>query len=82
MSKREASSTQGIPRWILNDWRKFAESIFGYTESEKTLARTPGRREVIPFGIEVNTSMKGSRRDSEVLTAKTMASFVRDEYHE
>ncbi|KAF1773523.1 hypothetical protein GQ600_11588 [Phytophthora cactorum] len=31
---------------------KVRESIFGYTESEKTLARTPGRREVIPFGIE------------------------------
>ncbi|KAG6953998.1 hypothetical protein JG687_00012062 [Phytophthora cactorum] len=26
--------------------------------------------------------MKDTRRDSEVLTVKTMASFVRDEYHE
>ncbi|KAG6946882.1 hypothetical protein JG687_00016479 [Phytophthora cactorum] len=57
------------------------ESIFGYTGSEKTLALTPGRREVIPFGIELITFMKDTRRDSEVLTVKTMASFVRDEYH-
>ncbi|KAG6945606.1 hypothetical protein JG688_00016477 [Phytophthora aleatoria] len=82
MSERVASRTQGIPRWTLNDGRKSAESIFSYTGSEMTLARTPGRREVIPFGIELITSMKTTRRDSEVLTAKTMASFVRDEYHE
>ncbi|KAG3114343.1 hypothetical protein PI124_g6828 [Phytophthora idaei] len=82
MSEREACRTQGVPRWTLNDWRKSAESIFGYTGSEKTLARTPGRREVIPVGIELITFMNDTRRDSEVLTAKTVASFVHDEYHE
>ncbi|KAG6965307.1 hypothetical protein JG688_00007298 [Phytophthora aleatoria] len=82
MSEREASRTQGISRWTLNDWRKSAESLFSYTGSEKTLARTPGRHEVIPFGIDLITFMKDTRRDSEVLTAETMASFVWDEYHD
>ncbi|KAG6954652.1 hypothetical protein JG688_00012253 [Phytophthora aleatoria] len=77
-----AELTQGVPRWTLNDWRKSAESIFGYTGCEKTLARTPGRREVIPVGIELITFMKDTRRDSEVLTAETVASFVHDEYRE
>ncbi|KAG4225329.1 hypothetical protein PC116_g26238 [Phytophthora cactorum] len=75
------TAATGIPRWTLNDLRKSTESIFGYTGSEKTLALTPGRREVIPFGIELITFMKDTRRDSELLTVKTMASFVRDEYH-
>ncbi|KAG6952143.1 hypothetical protein JG687_00013199 [Phytophthora cactorum] len=82
MNEREACRTQGVPRWTLNDWRKSAESIFGYTGCEKTLACTPGRREVIPVGIELITFMKDTRRDSEVLTAKTVASFVHDEYRE
>ncbi|KAE9157926.1 hypothetical protein PF004_g32043, partial [Phytophthora fragariae] len=80
MSEREAARTQGIPRWTLNDWRKSADDIFDYKGSEKTLSRTPGRRELVPFGIELITFMKDTRRDSEMLTAKTMASFVRDVY--
>ncbi|KAG6941710.1 hypothetical protein JG687_00019488 [Phytophthora cactorum] len=82
MGEREASRTQETPCWALKDWRKSPESIFGYTGSEKTMVRTPGRHEVIPFGIELITFMKDTRRDSEVLKAKTMAIFVRDEYHE
>ncbi|KAE9086111.1 hypothetical protein PF005_g20817 [Phytophthora fragariae] len=80
MSEREADRTQGTPRWTLNDWRKSTDDIFGYKGSEKTLSRIPGRRELVPFGIELITFMKDTRRDSEVLTAKTMASFVRDVY--
>ncbi|KAF1783726.1 DNA binding HTH domain, Psq-type [Phytophthora cactorum] len=34
MSEREACRTQGVPRWTLNDRRKSAESIFGYTGCE------------------------------------------------
>ncbi|GMF30824.1 unnamed protein product [Phytophthora fragariaefolia] len=80
MNEREAVRTQGIPRWTINDWRKSADDVFGYKGSEKTLSRTPGRRELVPFGIELITLMKDTRRDSEVLTAKTMASFVRNVY--
>ncbi|KAE9240874.1 hypothetical protein PF002_g9542 [Phytophthora fragariae] len=82
MSEREAARTQGIPRWTLNDWRKSADDIFDYKGSEKTLSRAPGRRELAPFGIELIAFMKDTRRDSEVLTAKTMASFVRDVYRD
>ncbi|KAE9001845.1 hypothetical protein PF001_g8382 [Phytophthora fragariae] len=80
MSEREAARTQGIPRRTLNDWRKSVDDIFDYKGSEKTLSRTPGRCELVPFGIELITFMKDTRRDSEVLTAKTMASSVRDVY--
>ncbi|KAE8994517.1 hypothetical protein PR003_g21454, partial [Phytophthora rubi] len=77
MSEQEAARTQGIPRWTLNDWRKSVDDIFDYKGSEKTLSRTLERCELVPFGIEL---MKDTRRDSEVLTAKTMASSVRDVY--
>ncbi|KAE9001666.1 hypothetical protein PR002_g17853 [Phytophthora rubi] len=83
MSEGEADRTQGIPRWTLNDWRKSTDDIFGKKGVRKRCPAplgTPGRRELVPFGIELITFMKDTRRDSEVLTAKTMASFVRDVY--
>ncbi|KAG6953837.1 hypothetical protein JG687_00012176 [Phytophthora cactorum] len=80
MSEREAARTQGIPRWTLNDWLKTKEEIFAYAGSGKKLSRGSGRREIVPFGIELVTFMKDTRRDCEVLTAKIMAGFVRDQH--
>ncbi|KAG2798755.1 hypothetical protein PC118_g18352 [Phytophthora cactorum] len=80
MSEREAAQTQGILRWTLNDWRKTKEEIFTYSCSEKHLSRGLGRREIVPIGMELVTLMKDTRRDCEVLTAKIMAEFVRDQH--
>ncbi|KAE9352766.1 hypothetical protein PF008_g5315 [Phytophthora fragariae] len=81
-TEREAAWSEGISRWTLNDWRIDEESIFAYEGSEKTLSRTPGRSETVLFSVELITFMKEARRDSEVLTAKTMACYVRDQYPE
>ncbi|EGZ06025.1 hypothetical protein PHYSODRAFT_247548 [Phytophthora sojae] len=80
LSQREAARQQDVPRWILNDWRKAEDDIVGCAGSEKRLSRGPGRPEMVPFGAELVTFMKDTRRDCEVLTAKVMASFVRDQY--
>ncbi|KAE9208567.1 hypothetical protein PF005_g12161 [Phytophthora fragariae] len=79
-TEREAAWSEGIPCWTLNDLRKDEKSIFAYEGSEKTLSRAPGRPETVPFGGELITFMKDARRDSEVLTAKMMACYVRDQY--
>ncbi|GMF46208.1 unnamed protein product [Phytophthora fragariaefolia] len=81
-TERETAWSEGIPRWTLNDWRKDEERIFAYEGSEKTLSRAPGRPETVPSSGELITFMKDARRDSEVLTAKTMACYVRDQYPE
>ncbi|KAE8888097.1 hypothetical protein PF005_g6529 [Phytophthora fragariae] len=81
-TEREAAWSEGIQRWTLNDWRKDEESTFAYEGSEKTLSRAPGCPETVPFSGELITFIKDARRDSEVLTAKTMACYVRDQYPE
>ncbi|KAE9126383.1 hypothetical protein PF007_g6001 [Phytophthora fragariae] len=81
-TEQDAAWSEGIPRWTLNDRRKDEQSIFAYEGSEKTLSRAPGRPETVPFSGELITFMKDARRDSEVLTANTMASYVRDQYPE
>ncbi|KAE9040527.1 hypothetical protein PR001_g7028 [Phytophthora rubi] len=50
--------------------------------NEKTLSRAPGRPESIPFSEDLITFMKDVRRESQPLTAATMASYVRDEHSE
>ncbi|KAE9018807.1 hypothetical protein PR002_g12991 [Phytophthora rubi] len=51
-------------------------------ERENPFSRAPERPETVPFSGELITFMKDARRDSEVLTAKTMACYVRDQYPE
>eukprot|EP00644_Phytophthora_capsici_P009260 jgi/Phyca11/107305/e_gw1.13.625.1 len=80
MSERQAARSQGIPRWTISDWRKKKEEIFAFEVSEKTLSRAPGRPESVPFGMELITYMKDTRRDCLPLTARSMATLVRDSY--
>ncbi|ETP24598.1 hypothetical protein F441_02437 [Phytophthora nicotianae CJ01A1] len=80
MSEREVARTQGVQRWTLCDWRKQKEAIFAFEGSEKTLSRARGRPESVPFGIELITYMKDTRRDRFPLTARSMAVFVRESY--
>ncbi|KAE9333496.1 hypothetical protein PR003_g13995 [Phytophthora rubi] len=57
--------------------RAVLQAIKGKTEREAA-----ERPETVPFSGELITFMKDARRDSEVLTAKTMACYVRDQYPE
>ena len=82
LSQREAVRQQVVPRWTLNDWRRAKDSVTSYPRSENRVSRGPGRRGIIPFGGELVTFMKDTRRDCEVLTAKVMAGFVPDVYPE
>ncbi|KAE9106216.1 hypothetical protein PF005_g13090 [Phytophthora fragariae] len=56
------------------------EEIFAFTGSEKTLSRSPGRPETVPFGMEIIMYMKDTRRDRLSLTARSMAAFARESY--
>ncbi|KAG3161856.1 hypothetical protein PC128_g20722 [Phytophthora cactorum] len=80
LSQRDAASSQVVPRWTLTSWRKKQDAIYSFQGSEKTLSRAPGHREIVPFGKELITFMKDTRRDCRVLTAAIMASYVRDEH--
>ncbi|KAE9099531.1 hypothetical protein PF007_g15846 [Phytophthora fragariae] len=82
LSQREAARAQKIPRGTVSGWRKAKEDIFAFNGSEKTLSRAPGRPESIPFSEDLITFMKDVRRESQPLTAATMASYVRDEHSE
>ncbi|OWZ14769.1 hypothetical protein PHMEG_00011698, partial [Phytophthora megakarya] len=80
MSQRKAASAQGVSRWTLTTWRRRQGDIFAFRGSEKALSRAPGRPEILPFKVELNTFMKDTRRGSRSLTASIMTSYVRDEH--
>ncbi|KAG6943794.1 hypothetical protein JG688_00017429 [Phytophthora aleatoria] len=82
MSERAADRAQAFPHWTISDWRKNKEDIFAFVGSEKTLSRAPGRPESVPVGIELITYMKDTRQDWFLLTARSMAVFVRESYPE
>ncbi|KAK1938296.1 hypothetical protein P3T76_009446 [Phytophthora citrophthora] len=82
LSQRKAASSQGVPRWTLTTWIQCKEDIFAFRGSEKVLSRAPGRPEILPFCVELITSMKDTRRGSHPLTASIMTSYVRDEHAE
>ncbi|KAG3119769.1 hypothetical protein PI125_g1757 [Phytophthora idaei] len=76
LSQRDAASSQSVPRWTLTSWRKTQNAIYYFQGSEKTLSRAPGRREIVPFGIEPITFMKDTRRDCHVLTAASWPATI------
>ncbi|KAG6944648.1 hypothetical protein JG688_00016971 [Phytophthora aleatoria] len=82
MSERAAARAQGVPRCAISDWRKKKEDIFAFVGSEKTLSRAPVRPERVPFGIELITYTKDTRRDCFPLTARSMTVFARESYPE
>ncbi|KAG3137968.1 hypothetical protein PC128_g25660 [Phytophthora cactorum] len=81
-SERAADRAQAFPHWTISDWRKNKEDILAFVGSEKTLSRAPGRPESVPVGIELITYMKDTRQDWFLLTARSMAVFVRESYPE
>ncbi|POM65278.1 hypothetical protein PHPALM_19032 [Phytophthora palmivora] len=80
LSQCEAASSQNIPRWTINTWRKGKDDIFSFRGSEKMLSRAPGRPETIPFRVELIVFMKDTRRESRPLTASLMAAYIREEH--
>ncbi|KAK1932284.1 Tigger transposable element-derived protein 6 [Phytophthora citrophthora] len=61
LSLRAASRKFGVPRRSSSDWVKEKENILSFKGSEKTLARTTGTPELIPFSTELVTYMKDIR---------------------
>ncbi|KAK1929095.1 Tigger transposable element-derived protein 4 [Phytophthora citrophthora] len=58
LSLRAASRKFGVPRRTASDCVKEKENIFSFKGSEKTMARTTGTPELIPFSTEIVTYTK------------------------
>lgn len=80
LSERAASARFGVPRRTLAGWLGLKESILGFQGSEKALARTPGRKPIIPFPGELLTFMKDVRRANRALTTAKMAGYIRSQH--
>ncbi|KAK1939002.1 Deoxynucleoside triphosphate triphosphohydrolase SAMHD1 [Phytophthora citrophthora] len=79
-SLRAASRKFGVPRRTSSDWVKEKENILSFKGLEKTLARTTGIPELIPFSTELVTYMKDIRHTDQPLTTTKMAHYIKTEH--
>ncbi|KAK1929640.1 hypothetical protein P3T76_014857 [Phytophthora citrophthora] len=80
LSLRVASRKFGVPRRTASNWVKEKRNIFSIKGSEKTLARTTGTPELIPFSTQLVTYMKDIRRTNQPLTTTKMAHYIKTEH--